>query len=151
MQFYNLLHLEQYVKVVIEVTWGEKSSNDVSPTCPRGRQTVQLLVNHRVAEHIGRPKASQSSSHEGWWSQVSDEIIWMKGQSTMVEVVEATYLLRHKWNAEISMEREVWDIPWRSRSQDFGLQPLYDLSMGRLSAAPELNAICPYWFENAFI
>jgi hypothetical protein len=51
------------------------------------------------------------------------------------------------------MEREVSDIPWCSSngSQDFGLQPLYDLSMGQLSAVPELNAICPYWFENAFI
>jgi hypothetical protein len=44
------------------------------------------------------------------------------------------------------MEYEIWDIPRRPSDgpQDFGLQPLYDLSMGRLGAAPELNAIRPY-------
>jgi hypothetical protein len=63
----------------------------------------------------------------------------------MEQAVEATYLLGHKRDAQISVEREIWDVPRRPSygPQNFGLQPLYDLGMGRLGAAPDLNAIRP--------
>jgi hypothetical protein len=68
-------------------------------------------------------------------------------------VVEALDLLSHKWGAQINRVCEIGDISRRPsyRPQDFGLQSLYDLDMGRLDAAPELNAIRLFRFEHALI
>ena len=71
----------------------------------------------------------------------------------VVEVGKSVDFRSDEWDVQFVVQREIRYIPRRVgyRSQNFGLQPLDDLSMGRLRAAPELYPVRPDRLEHAFV
>jgi hypothetical protein len=77
----------------------------------------------------------------------------MARQPVVVEMGQLADLRGDKWDVQVIVYCEVGDIPWRVvyLPQNFGLYPLYDLCMGRLRTAPQLNTIRTHRFDHAFV